>query len=72
MGVAAGQPETPWVTIIFKGGAVHTEQYPDVMIYLNKWDRKKIEYVILGGQRIEGNLIEDISGHMMHTKVRYV
>ena len=67
-----GKPEIPWVNIVFKGGAVHTQTHPDIMIYLNRWNRKKIEYIILDGQHIEGSLIEDISGHMISTKVRYI
>ena len=67
-----GKPDTPWVTIIFKGGAIHTEQNPDILIYLSRHDRMKIMHVMLDGSFIDGRDIEDIKGHLISTKVRYV
>ncbi len=67
-----GTPETPWVTVLFKGGAIHTEQHPDIEIFMSRHNNKKIEYIILGGKHIEGHLIEDIRGHLLQTKTRYV
>ena len=66
-----GTPDVPWVTIIFKGGAIHTEKNPNIVIYLSRHDLH-IEYVMLGDQMIEGDLIEDIQGHLMQTRTRYV
>ena len=67
-----GTPETPWVTIIFKGGAIHSQTNPNIWIYLSRHDRTKIEYIILDDSRIEGIDIEDIQGNLITTKVRYV
>jgi len=62
----------PWVTIIFKGGGVHTARNPDIQIFLSRHDRKKIEYVMLDNSYIDGKDVDDIKGYLISTKVCYI
>jgi len=64
--------DTPSVTIVFKSGAIHTIQSPNIMIYLSRHDRKKIEYIMLDDSYIDGKDIEDVQGHLISDKVMYI
>ncbi len=63
----------PHVTIVFKSGAMHTvTDLARVWVYVSRHDVNKIEYVVLDGETIEGEFIEDVAGNLMSTRVRYV
>ena len=63
----------PYITIVFKSGAMHTvTDLSRIWVYVSRHDVNKIEYVVLDEQTIEGNLIEDLAGNLMSTRIRYV
>jgi hypothetical protein len=54
------------------GGFLMVEDLSRILIFVNRNDIKKIEYITLDGNEISGATILDIKGRMASTRVRYV